>query len=379
MRHDVIVIGLGGMGSAAACHLAARGRRVLGIEQFSPAHGHGSSHGRSRIIRQAYMEHPAYVPLLQRAFTLWHELAAASDEDLLHMTGGIMIGQPGSRVVEGTLASVREHGLPHEILDAAEIRARHPALTPEDGIIGVAERNAGYVVPEAATRAHLRLAADHGAELRFGETVRRWEPCGSGVRVRTDRGEHLADRLVIAAGPWAPELLAGLGLPLRVERRVLVWFEPVGGDAPFREPAFPIYIWDCGDSGSFYGFPKQAGTPGVKVAIHAAGAGRDEACTPSSIDRDLRDSDVAALRGLLASRIPALSGPVVHFDTCLYTITPDEHFVIAVHPDHPQIVLASPCSGHGFKFVPVVGEILADLAIDGRTRHDIRLFAFRRA
>jgi sarcosine oxidase len=164
-----------------------------------------------------------------------------------------------------------------------------------------------------------------------------------------------------------------------VERRVLVWFEPVGGDAPFREPAFPIYIWDCGDSGSFYGFPAQAGTPGVKVAIHAAGAGRDEACTPSSIDRDLRDSDVAALRGLLASRIPALSGPVVHFDTCLYTITPDEHFVIAVHPEHPQIVLASPCSGHGFKFVPVVGEILADLTIDGRTRHDIRLFAFRRA
>ena len=374
MHHDCIVIGLGGMGSAAAYHLAARGRRVLGLEQFTPAHARGSSHGHSRIIRQAYMEHPAYVPLLQRAFTLWHELADAATEDLLHLTGGVMIGHPDGAVVRGTLASIREHGLPHEILDARALRARCPAFTPADGIVGIAEHAAGYVVPEAAVRTHLRLAAAYGAELRFSEPVRRWRglPAG-GVEVETERGVFTADNLVIAPGAWASGVLAGMALPLAVERRVLLWCDPIGGIEPFRAPGFPVFIWDCDDGRAFYGFPAQPGTPGVKVAMHT---GRDP-CTPDSIDRSLRADDLAEIRELLATRIPALCGAVLHHETCMYTVTPDEHFVIAVHPEHPQVVVASPCSGHGFKFTPVVGEILADLAIEGRTRHDIGLFRLR--
>ncbi|MEY2846005.1 MAG: hypothetical protein RL076_1551 [Chloroflexota bacterium] len=374
MHYDSIVIGLGGMGSAAAYHLAARGQRVLGLEQYTPAHANGSSHGHSRIIRQAYMEHPSYVPLLKRAFTLWDALAAESHEDLLHLTGGIMIGHPDSDVIKGTLASVREHQLPHEILDAATLRRRYPALTPTDDIVAVAERNAGYVVPEAAIRTHLRLADAHGAVLRFGETVQQWQalPTG-GVRVTTNLAQYSADHLVITPGAWAPQLLAAMGLPLRVERRVLLWFEPIGGYAPFQEPHFPIYIWDCGAGVSFYGFPAQPGVRGIKVAIHTVG----DACTPTSIDRALRDADVQSLQALLHGRIPALCGPMVQYDTCMYTLTPDEHFVIAVHPEHPQVVVASPCSGHGFKFTPVIGEILADLTITGQTAHDISLFALR--
>ncbi len=374
MHYDSIVIGLGGMGSAAAYHLAARGQRVLGLEQFTPAHANGSSHGHSRIIRQAYMEHPSYVPLLKRAFTLWDELAGESNEDLLHLTGGIMIGHPESAVIKGTLASVREHQLPHEILDAATLRRRYPALTPGDDIVAVAERNAGYVVPEAAVRTHLRLAESHGATLRFGETVQRWQALShGGVRVTTNMGTYTADHLVITPGAWAPQLLADMGLPLRVERRVLLWFEPIGGYVPFQEPHFPIYIWDCGDGVSFYGFPAQPGVHGIKVAIHTVG----DACTPTSIDRNLRDHDVQSLQALLKGRIPALCGHMVHYETCMYTLTPDEHFVIAVHPEHPQVVIASPCSGHGFKFTPVVGEILADLTMTGTTSHDISLFALR--
>lgn len=373
MHYHTIIVGLGGMGSAAAYHLAARGEKVLGIERFNPAHRNGSSHGNSRIIRQAYFEHPSYVPLLKRAFSHWDDLARQADEDLLHLTGGLNIGRPDSDVITGTLASVRTHNLPHEYLTAADIRRRYPAFTPDDDIVGVAEGNAGYVVPEAAVRTHLRLAAQHSATLRYNEVVLSWQATASGVSVTTDQRTYTADHLILSPGAWAPELMADLGLPLRVERRVLLWFDPIGGDAPFQEPHFPVYIWDCGEGVSFYGFPKQPGTPGIKVAIHTVG----QQCTPQTIDRTLHDSDVDTLQQLVRNRVPALLGPMLDYATCMYTLTPDEHFVIATHPEHPQVVLASPCSGHGFKFTPVIGEILADLAMHGRTNHDISLFSLR--
>ena len=373
MHYHTIIVGLGGMGSAAAYHLAARGEKVLGLEQFTPAHPHGSSHGHSRVIRQAYFEHPSYVPLLKRAFAHWDDLARQADEDLLHLTGGLNLGRPDSAVIKGVLESVRTHNLPHEYLTAADIRARFPAFTPDDDIVGVAERNAGYVIPEAAVRTHLRLAAQHGAALRYNEKVLRWAADGSGVTVTTDQRTYTADHLVLTPGAWAPELLRDLGLPLHVERRVLLWFDPIGGDAPFQEPHFPVYIWDVGDGVSFYGFPKQHGTPGIKVAIHTVG----QHCTPETIDRTLHHADVENLQALVRSRVPALGGTPLDHATCMYTLTPDEHFVISTHPAHPQVVLASPCSGHGFKFTPVIGEILADLAMHGRTNHDISLFSLR--
>jgi sarcosine oxidase len=368
-RYDVIVIGLGGMGSAAAYQLARRGRRVLGLERFGPAHASGSSTGRSRIIRQAYMEDPAYVPLLLRAYELWEQIERETGETLLSLTGGLMLGAPESQAVAGATRSAREHGLDFELLDSAEIRRRFPPIHAEEGTVALYERRAGFVRPEASVAAHLGRAAQLGAELRFEEPALSWEETAGGVRVTTARGSYEAGRLVIAPGAWAPELLR-LDVPLRVLRQVQLWIEPKGGAEPFLPDRFPIFIWDAGPEQTFYGFPHQPGTPGVKVALHGGG----EPCTPETIDRTLRPTDVAAVREAVAERLPALRGPVLDAVTCMYTMAPDEHFIIGMHPRHRQVVVASPCSGHGFKFASVVGEILANLADEGATRHPIALF-----
>src|SRR5262245_10301947 len=372
---DAIVLGLGAMGSAAAYHLARRGKRVLGLERYTWAHDQGSSHGQSRIIRQAYYEDPAYVPLLLRAYKLWWDLERASGEKLLTITGGVMIGEAGSRVVAGSIRSAREHNLQHELLDAAEIRRRFPPLTPGDISIALYERLGGVLYPEAAIGAPLRGAATYGATLRFEEPALGWKANASGdrVRVTTERGAYEAGRLVIAAGPWAPELLRNAGLPLTVKRNILYWFDPAGGREPFLPDRCPIYIWESEDGMSFYGFPALAGSPaGVKVAFHNFGP----LCTPDTIDRQVHEHEIARMRNWLAERIPALSrGAFVAAKTCMYTLTPDMDFLIGAHPRHPQVIVASPCSGHGFKFASIMGEILADLVITGATRHPIGPFA----
>lgn len=374
---DVIVLGLGGMGSAAACHLARRGQRVLGLEQFGAAHARGSSHGRSRVTRTAYFEHPAYVPLLLRAWDLWRELGSATGEPLLTPTGGLMIGHRDSALVQGSLRSAREHGLPHQLLDAAELRARYPQLNPDPETVALLDEKAGFLDPEASVRAHLSQAAAAGAELRFEEPVTAWSasPSGAGVRVETAAGTYEAAHLVLTPGPWAPSVLADLDLPLKVERQVLYWFEPEGGVERFQPDRFPVYIWETAPGIHFYGFPHQSGPPGgVKVAFFHVG----RPCTPDSIDRTVALAEIEAMRAAVADHIPGLCGRFLTATTCMYTNTPDGHFVIARHPRHSSVVLASPCSGHGFKFVPVVGEILADLVTRGTTAHPIELFRCER-
>lgn len=375
--YDVIIIGLGGMGSAAAYHLAARGQRVLGLERHTPAHHWGSSHGQSRIIRQAYFEDPAYVPLLLRAYELWRQLERETGQELLTITGGLMLGPPDSEVVLGSIRSAQEHNLPHEILDAPQIKRRFPPLQPNAQVVALYEKQAGFVRPEAAVRAYLQRAEQLGATLHFEEPVTAWTaaPAGDGVQVTTAQGNYEAARLVIAPGAWAPEVLAGLGLPLEVQRQVMYWFDPVGGVEPFEVGHFPIYIWDCADGAYFYGFPAHNGLHGgVKVAFHTFGT----ACTPDAIDREVHATEIERMRSYLTSRIPALAGPCLSAVTCMYTNTPDSHFVIALHPQHPQVTIAAGFSGHGFKFASVVGEILADLAIAGTTKYPIGLFAPQR-
>lgn len=358
-RFDVIVVGLGGMGSAAAAHAAARGQRVLGIEQFQPAHDQGSSHGRSRVIRLAYFEHPAYVPLLRRSYELWRRLEEQTGRRLLMMTGGLMIGSPDTEVVSGSLRSAREHQLDHQLLDAAEIRRRFPVLTPDSGTVALFEREAGVVFPEEAIRAHLDIATDNGAHVHFDEPVVDWEVAASGrIDVRTSHARYECERLILAPGSWALDVFKIDWLPLEVEPQQLHWFEPIGGEAPFSADRFPIYIWEIGDGVQFYGFP--ADDEGrVKVAFFRSKVTGEQ-----------------PMRDALRSRIPALAnGVLVDTVACKYTLTPDRHFVIGPHPEWPNVTIASPCSGHGYKFASVVGEILADLAIDGRTRHPIDLFA----
>jgi sarcosine oxidase len=358
-----IVVGLGGMGSAAAAHLAARGRRVLGLDQFQPGHTEGSSHGRSRVIRLAYFEHPAYVPLLRRAYELWRQLERDTGKLLLQMTGGLMIGAADSEVVSGSLRSAREHDLDHEVLDAAEIRRRFPPFTPQPGVVALHERDAGVVFPEEAIRAHLDVAIRHGAECRFDERVDDWRVLPSGaIEVRTTQSIYACDRLILAPGAWAPSLFKIDGLPLAIEPQMLYWFEPAGGAAPFAADRFPIYIWDRGHAGGsgmqFYGFPADE-EQRVKVAFFRSAA-----------------IDERSMRVALEPCLPALArGRLVDSVSCKYTLTPDHHFVIGAHPHHPNVVVASPCSGHGYKFASVIGEILADLATSGATRHPIALFA----
>ncbi len=379
--YDVIVLGLGGMGSAAAAHLAARGRKVLGLEQFTAPHDRGSSHGHTRVIRQAYFEHPAYVPLLLRAYELWRELEQVTGRQLLLLPGGLMMGAPRSEVVAGSLRSARQHGLPHDELDAREIRRRFPQFQITDDTVALFERAAGLVFCERAVSAHLEWAARAGAELRFEEPVLAWRATpGDGVTVTTAKGSYTAEQLIITPGPWAPELLADLGVPLVVERQVLFWFQPPEGVAPFLPERFPIYIWEHPSGSTPYGFPAVDGEAGgVKIACYRKAV--PEPCTPETVDRRIRDDDVAAMRTAMRGLLPRLDGPLLKAATCLYTLTPDLNFVIGTHPAHPQVQIAAGFSGHGFKFCSVVGELLADLVTTGRTRHELGLFApdrFRR-
>jgi len=377
MIYDVVVIGLGGMGSATAYQLAARGLRVLGIEQFTPAHDKGSSHGKTRVIRQSYFEDPAYVPLLLRAYELWWQIGRETGTDLLRETGGLMIGAPDSDVVRGSLRSAREHGLPHELLDARELRRRFPVLRPAEHEVALYERRAGFLRPEEAVRAHLGRAGALGAELHFGEKTLAWEAGEGGVTVRTDRGCYEAGQVVITPGPWAPQLLAGLGLPLEVERQVLYWFESLEGVEPFLPDRFPIWIWENTAKAALYGFPSLDGPAGgVKLAFYRAP--REERCTPESVDRSIRPAEIETMRQAIARHIPALGGRFITGATCLYTNTPDKNFVITTHPESSRVHVACGFSGHGFKFCSVVGEIMADLATTGGTRHDIGLFRLGR-
>ena len=370
--YDAIVVGLGGMGSAAACHLAARGRKVLGLERHAPAHDRGSSHGESRIIRLAYFEGAEYVPLLFRAYELWENLEKETGEDLMTLCGGLFLGPEDGELVSGSVASADEHGLPYEILDSPELKRRFPVFEPGPETVAIFEKRAGFVRPEGTVRAHLDRASSLGAELRFGERVLSWEATDAGVRVRTEGGVYEAGRLVVAAGAWAGELLSDLGLPLEVTRQILFWFRPRGGVEAFAPERLPIWIYEPDDGNMFYSFPAVDGADTVKAAFFRAdGTPAD----PDTIDREVHDNEVEFIRGYLGRHVPAMDGEFVAARTCMYTNTPDQHFVVSAHPDHPQVAVAAGFSGHGYKFCSVIGEILADLALDGVTRHPVDLFS----
>jgi sarcosine oxidase len=372
---DVIVIGLGGIGSAAAYHLAARGKRVLGLERFTPAHDRGSSHGSSRIIRQAYHENPDYVPLVLRAYELWEQLERDSQTQLLTATGGLFLGTENSDVVQGSLLSAKQHNLAHEVLDAKEIQRRFPVLRPRAEDCAVFEKKAGFLRPEVAVATHLGLAAQHGATLHFEEPTVDWTATdGGAVRVVTPKTAYKAARLVIAPGPWASNLLK-LALPLHIRRHVMAWFDPLTAIQNFAPDRFPIYIWRTGNETVFYGFPAtDCERCGVKAAMHSGG----DICTTDSIEREIHDRDIEEIREQLATFIPALNGKLLHAATCMYTLTPDEHFVVSPHPNYAQVTIACGFSGHGFKFATVLGEVLADLAIDGHTKWPVDFFSAER-
>ena len=369
---DAVVVGLGAMGSATLAELAARGRRVLGLDRFTPPHDLGSSHGKSRIIREAYFEDPRYVPLVQRAYQRWADLERESGRTLMLRTGGLMIGPPRGTLVSGALRSAEAHALPHERMSAAEARAAYPALRVPDDAIVVREPRSGVLFPEGCIAAQLDRARRHGAEFRGDEPAIAWATEGAGVEVRTARCRYRAASLVLCAGAWLARLVPELDLPLAVTRQVLFWFEPAANPERFAPERFPIFIWEDEPGRFLYGFPDLG--DGIKIARHMEG----DATDPDRVRREVSADEAKILRAALTRCVPDAEGKLRQTAVCLYTNTPDQHFIVDLHPGNPQVVIASPCSGHGFKFASALGEVLADLATGRAPAFDLGLFRLDR-
>ena len=363
---DVIVVGTGGMGTAAACQIARRGGRVLGLDRFPPAHDRGSSHGQTRLIRQAYYEHPDYVPLLLRAYESWRDLEQAAGRRLLVESGLVMAGPETRAVVPGALASARIHALAVETLSPDEAAARWPPFRVPDDWRVVFEPRGGYLFVEDSVQAHADVATAHGAILRSGVAVHDWRLVGHDVVVDTDAGRFAAARLVLCPGPWAGGLLKLPQVPLTVLRKSLFWYEPPADRvARFGAGGLPCFAFDT-PAGFFYGFPRLDGR-GVKLAEHTGG---HPVTDPLAVDRSVDPGEQARVEDFIAAHLPALGHHRRDHATCLYTMSPDHHFVLGLHPDHPEVVVAAGLSGHGFKFASVVGEVLDEWAtrlIESRT------------
>ncbi len=368
MAYDVIVVGVGGMGSATVYQLAKRGARVLGLERFDVPHDRGSSHGVNRIIRLAYYEDPSYVPLLRRSYELWRELERDTDEQILFVTGSVDAGPEDNEVFRGSYESCLEHGIPHEVLNHSELRERFPGYRLPKGHYALYQEEGGFLLSERCIVNHVMFAQSLGAEVRARERVLDWRAADNHVTVRTDRGSYEAGALVVTAGAWASTLVPGLGENARAERQVLGWFQPRALElfSPQRFPVFNLMV----DEGRYYGFPAY-GTPGFKIGRYHH---LDEQVDPDAVDREVHAADEDILRACVSRYFPEANGPTMALKTCLFTNSPDEHFIIGAHPEHHNVSFAAGFSGHGYKFCSVVGETLAELATLGETRHPVKLF-----
>jgi sarcosine oxidase len=385
MKYDVVVVGLGAVGSASAYHLAKRGMRVLGIDRYAPPHTHGSSHGGTRITRLAIGEGEQYTPLAMRSHELWRAIEDETGADLLCTNGGLFISSDdklSKTHVDGffanTVAAARKYGIAHELLDARAIRRRYPQFAVAESEYGYFEPSAGFVRPEPCIHAQLQLARKYGAELHTGETVLAFEPAESSVRVVTDHGRYEADKLILAAGPWLPDLVApSLAGHFKIYRQVQLWFSPHGNVTAYRPDRFPVFIWELRKvKQGIYGFPAIDGaTGGIKVASESF----DITTHPESVERRIAPAEIRkTYESLVAPYFPGVSGECVKATVCLYTVTSDFGFVIDTHPQSARVIVASPCSGHGFKHSPAVGEALSAWAISGQIPRVLNAFSLAR-
>ncbi len=370
--YDVIVLGAGGVGSAALWTLARRGVRAMGIDRFNPPHDRGSSHGQTRVIRQAYFEHPNYVPLLKESYRLWNELEQQSGQTLFQQVGLLEMGPADGVVVPGVMRAAEQHQLPVEPLGAQEIQQRWPGLRVPPELVGVFEPTAGYLLVEDCVAAHLAAAEAAGADVLRDTEVVDWRADVGGVCVRTAKGEYSAGKLIVTAGAWASRLLSGLQLALEVRRKSLFWlavdsaqYDAAGG--------FPVFLCELPE-GVFYGFPRMDGRT-MKIAEHSGGATVDD---PARVERTIDPDEFQRVQRFVAGFLPEVAARVVDHLVCLYTMSPDEHFVVDLHPAYQNVVYAAGLSGHGFKFAPVLGQALADLALDGATKLPIGFLSLSR-
>jgi sarcosine oxidase len=368
----VIVVGVGGMGSATLFHLARRGLRVLGLERYDLVHEYGSSHGLTRIIRLAYWEHPTYVALLRRSYELWRELEGLAGEQLLHITGSVDAGPAGGSIFGGALRSSRLHGLPHEVMNGDELHRRFPGYRLPKEFQCLYQPDGGFLLPERCNVAHVTRAQAHGAEVHFREQVLEWGAGSGHAWVRTTRGRYEAGGLVICAGSWASKLVPELvGLAV-AERQVVAWLQPTRPEY-FQTDTFPVFNLEVED-GRYYGFPNFL-VPGFKFGKYHH---RGEQVDPDTVNREPEPEDEELLRAFARRYFPEGAGPTLMLKGCLFTNSPDRHFILDLHPEHPEVAIAAGFSGHGYKFCSVVGEVMADLAQHGRSNHDIEFFRLER-
>lgn len=364
MRHDLIILGTGGVGSAALFYAAERGLSVLGLDRFPPAHDRGSSHGETRMIRQSYFENPAYVPLLRASYRLWDDLVERTGEPLFHRTGVAYFGPPEGGLLSGVKASAGAHGIPLESVSAGELETRWPGFAKEDSMDVLFEPDAGYLRVEDCIAAYLREAVRIGAGHRHGETILGWEESGSGVEVRTDRGSYRADRLIVTAGCWSSQLLTGLGVPLKLLRKHLHWFE-VDESLYGEASGFPCFAHER-DGGCFYGFPSTGG--GLKLAEHTGG---EEIACPLEASREIDPADAERIARYRGRCFPRASATRVRHEVCFYTNTPDEHYLVDRIPGSERVAFAAGLSGHGFKNASALGHALVDLVTDAEPIADV--------
>jgi len=368
---DVIVVGLGAMGSAVAYQLATHGFKVLGLEKFTLNHTNGSSHGGTRIIRTAVFPQPTHVPLVQRAFELWSKIQAEYESELMQVNGALLFGLPESPLITGCLTSSRKYNLPYEILDSRKVANRFPMFQPDENEVAFHEERAGMLFPETCIRAQVTLAEKHGAVLHFNEPVTRWNADDSCVEVRSANETYEADYIVFSPGAWLTTLVPELGLPLQVERQTVFWFRPPANQPDYSSDKMPVFDWQTNEQ-FYYGTPNVGS--GVKVAIHHDG----EVTLPDKIRRTITEEDKRPVRQFLKRHIPTLDGAPVASATCMYTNTPDDNFVIDSHPSHRNVIIVSACCGHGFKFSSAIGEVVQQMVQSGKSDLDLSLFDIRR-
>ncbi len=373
VQYDVAVAGLGGMGSAILAHCARRGVSVIGLEQFERGHELGASSGKTRLFRKAYFEEPAYVPLLYRAYELWRELERGTREEILRITGVLSVGPESSEILNGTLKAAHEHDLPVELLSRDDVLARYSTLRMRADEVAVFEPDAGVLEPERAIAAHLQVAAAHGAEMHFRAGMRSWSAHNDGFEIHLADGSRVSARaLILALGPWFKQTLESLGIPIRVQRNVQAWFTPA--TRAYDAARFPGFLVDREElPAPLYGFPDFG--DGLKVAFHGFGELTDAEHFDRAVDLA---RDIQPLARFMEEWMPGAADTFLEAKPCMYTLTPDEHFVIDRHPEHAKLIVCGGFSGHGFKFAPVIGEIAADLALDGGSRHPISFLSLGR-
>ncbi len=370
---DVIVLGLGANGSSAVYHLSKTGTKVLGIDRFTPPHTHGSSHGQSRIIRQAYHENPLYVPLVKEAYNLWYEIEKTAGKKLFLKTGGLMLGSADSAVINGARLSAETCDIPFEYLDNNSIKKRFPAFRPSHNTVGLLEKDAGILFPEACVQTYLQEAHKNSAVLHNNERVIRIVPNENFIEIITDKTTYYTSKLIISAGAWLNELMPDLHLPLTVERQVLYWFINTNKKLQqhFLPANLPVYIWEYLPGKMFYGFPDLG--DGIKIAFHHAG----EPVTPDTLTKAVSEDEINSITAV-AEKYLNIDAKFNYSATCMYTNTPDENFIIDFHPHYNNIIIASPCSGHGFKFASLTGKILSDMATGQQVLFDLSPFRISR-